>query len=221
MLAKDLISDVIPIVETSEKGRNALNWMEIFRISHLPIVDDREYIGLISDTDIYNFNKVEETISGHPLSLIRAHVFDYQHIYEVIEIVSRLKLSIIPVLNEQKEYIGCISIHDLVQQFATLTSVSDPGGIIILELNVNDYSLSEISQIVESNDVKILSLYISSHKNSTKLDLTLKLNTTNLSAVIQAFERYNYNIKASFLDDDKLEKMYLDRYDSFMNYLNV
>ena len=221
MLAKDLISEVIPVIETSEKGKNALNWMEIFRISHLPIVKNGDYIGLISDTDIYNFNKVDETISSHPLSLIRPHVFDYQHIYEVIDIVSRLKLSIIPVLDEQNKYIGCISIHELVQQFAKLTSVNEPGGIIILELNINDYSLSEISQIVETNDVKILSLYISTHKNSTKLDLTIKLNSTNLSSVIQAFERYNYNIKASFLDDDKLELMYSDRYDSFMNYLNV
>jgi len=221
MLAKDLISEVIPVVETSESGKKALNWMEIFRISHLPIVDNREYIGLISDTDIYNFNKIEETISSHPLYLIRPHVFDYQHIYEVIEIVARLKLSIIPVLNEQNKYVGCISIHELVQKFAKLTSVNEPGGIIILELNTNDYSLSEISQIIEDNDVKVLSLYVSTHANSTKLDLTLKLNTTNLSAVIQAFERYDYNIKASFVDDDKLETMYLDRYDSFMNYLNV
>jgi len=221
MLAKDLISEVIPVIETSESGKKALNWMEIFRISHLPIVNDEEYIGLISDTDIYDFNKIDETINSHPLSLIRPHVFDYQHIYEVIEIVSRLKLSIIPVLDEQNNYVGCISIHELVQQFAKLASVNEPGGIIVLELNINDYSLSEISQIIEENDVKILSLYISTHKNSTKLDLTLKLNTTNLSAVIQAFERYDYNIKASFIDDDKLETMYLDRYDSFMNYLNV
>ncbi|MBN1251439.1 MAG: CBS domain-containing protein [Bacteroidales bacterium] len=221
MLAKDLISDVIPIIKTSESGQNALNWMEIFRISHLPIVNNRDYLGLISDSDIYNFNKVEEAIGGHPLSLIRPHVFDYQHIYEVIEIVARLKLSIIPVLDEKNQYLGCISIQDLVQQFATLSSVIDLGGIIVLELNVNDYSLSEISQIVESNDVKILSLYISSHKDSTKLDLTLKLNTTNLAAVIKAFERYDYDIKASFLDDDNIDMMYNDRFDSFMNYLNI
>lgn len=221
MFAKDLISDIIPIINTSETGIKALNWMEIFRVSHLPVVNNEDFLGLISDTDIYDLNEAEQAIGAHPLSLIRPYVYANQHVYEVIDLVSKLNLTVVPVLNEDKQYIGSITLHDLVNNFSEITAVSEPGGIIVLEMNIHDYSLSEITQIVEGNDIKILSLYISSHKDSTKIDLTLKLNTPNLGGVIQSFERYKYSIKASFLEDEKVELLYKERFDSFMNYLDM
>ncbi len=221
MLAKDLISDIIPIIKTSETGIKALNWMEIFRVSHLPVVNNEDFLGLISDTDIYDLNKAEEAIGAHPLSLIRPYVYANQHIYEVIDLVSKLDLTVVPVLTEDKQYIGCITVHDLVNKFSEITATSEPGGIIVLEMNVNDYSLSEITQIIEGSDIKILSLYVSGHKDSTKIDLTLKLNTTNLGGVLQSFERYNYSVKASFLENEKLEFLYKERFESFMNYLDM
>jgi CBS domain-containing protein len=221
MLAKDLISDVIPVLLTSDKGIKALTWMEIFRISHLPIVNNKEFLGLISDTDIYDLNEADEPIGAHPLSLIRPFVTCNQHIYEVIALVSKLKLTIVPVLDEDNHYLGCITLQDLVSHFSQLAATEEPGAIIILELNIHDYVFTEIAQIIESNDAKILSLYVSTFKNSTKLDLTLKLNTTNLSSIIQTFERYNYLIKASFMEDENLDRFYSERFESFLNYLDI
>ena len=221
MQAKDLISDVIPILHTSDTGMKALTWMEIFRISHLPIVNEKEFLGLISDTDIYDLNEADEPIGAHPLSLIRPYVFANQHIFEVIALVSKLNLTIIPVLNEQNHYLGCITMQELILNFSKLSAAMEPGAIIILELNVHDYVFTEIAQIIESNDAKILSLYVSTFKNSTKLDLTLKLNTTNLSSIIRTFERYNYVIKASYLEDENLNHFYNERFESFMNYLDI
>jgi acetoin utilization protein AcuB len=221
MLAKDLISDIIPHLMTSDSGIKALIWMEIFKVSHLPIVNNDEFLGLISDTDIYNLNESDQSIGAHPLSLIRPYVYRDQHIYEVISLVSKLNLTIIPVLNEQNHYIGCITLQDLTTHFAKLAVVNEPGAILILELNIHDYLLTEIAQIVESNDSKILSLYVSSFKDSTKLNVTLKLNTSNLSSIVQTFERYNYNIQASFLEDEELEHFYDERFESFMNYLDI
>ena len=188
MLAKDLISDVIPCIMTSDTGIKALNWMEIFRVSHLPIVNNDEFLGLISDTDIYDLNEADEPIGSHPLSLIRPFVYRNQHIYEVISMVAKLTLSLIPVLNEQNHFVGCITLQNLVAQFSKLTAANEPGAIIILELSINDYLLTEIAQIVESNDAKILSLYVSSFKASTQLNVTLKLNTSNLNSIVQTFE---------------------------------
>ena len=221
MLAKDLISDIIPIIKTSETGMKALNWMEVFKVSHLPVVNDKDFLGLISDNDIYDLNEAEQAIGAHPLSLIRPYVYENQHIYEVIDLVSKLDLTVAPVLNEDKQYIGCITLHDLIKKFSVITAASEPGGIIVLEMNINDYSLFEITKIVEENDVKIMSLYVHGHKNSTKIDLTIKLNTTNLSRIIQSFIRYDYNIKASFLEDEKLDFLYKERFESFMNYLDI
>jgi CBS domain-containing protein len=195
--------------------------MDIFRISHLPIVNNFEFLGLISDKDIYNMNMVDEPIGGHQLSLFTPYVSQEQHIYEVIEMTSRLKLSVVPVLDHKNHYQGLITINDLVNHFANLSALQHPGGIIVLEVNENDYSLTEISQIVESNDAKILSLYISSPRDSTRVQVTLKINRNDLTSVIRTFERYEYDIWASYLKDDIADSLYEDRFDQFLRYLNT
>ncbi len=221
MLAKDLISDIVPSLQTSDTGQKAINWMEVFRVSHLPIVNNQEFLGLISDTDIYDMNMAEEPIGNHKLSLFSPFVYADQHVYEVIELVSRLKLTVVPVLDREKNYLGLITNHDLVRYFAELTAVTNPGAILVLELNQNDYSLSQVAQIVESNDASILSVYMRNHEDSTKMELILKINRTDVSSIIQTFERYGYEIKASFMEDSELETFYADRYDEFMRYLNI
>lgn len=221
MLAKDLISDVVPALRTSDTGQKALYWMDIFRISHLPIVNNEDFLGLISDKDIYDLNMSEEPIGNHTLSLFSAHVKHNQHIYEVMDLASTLKLTVIPVLDHNNHYLGLITITDLLYYFANMSALKQPGGIIVLEINANDYSLSQISQIVEGNDAKILSVYLTSHPESTKTEVTLKINRKDLTSVVQTFERYNYIIKASFMDDDDMDTLYENRYESFMKYLNI
>jgi len=221
MIAKNLISDIVPALKTSDTGIQALNWMEIFRISHLPIVNNKEFLGLISDTDIYDLNMAEESIGNHKLSLFSPFVTDDSHIYEVIQLVSQHKLTVVPVLNNKKEYLGLITLHDLLQGFAKLTAVDKHGAIIILELNVNDYSLSQISQIVESENAKVLSLYVSNSEDSMKIDVTIKLNTNDASRILQSFYRYNYIVKASYMEDNELSNLYQNRYDEFMKFLNI
>lgn len=221
MIAKNLISYSIPMLRTSDSGSLALNMMETYRVSHIPIVNNNEFLGLISDSDIYDLQMPDEPIGNHNLSLFKPYVMFNQHIYEVIELVSRLKLTVVPVLNEKKEYLGVITQTDLLHQVANLMAMSNKGGIIVLELNLNDYSLSEISRIVESNDTKILSLYIKTSDVSTRIELTIKTNRIDLSPVIQSFERYNYVIKTSFLHKSEITDMYLDRLEEFIRYLEV
>lgn len=222
MLAKDLLSDIIPAVKTSDSGIDALNMMELFKVSHLPIVNNKEFLGLISDKDIYDLNLADESIGNHNLSLIRPYVYSHQHFFEIIDLVTNMKLTLVPVLNEHSnEYIGVITLTELVHNFAKFTSVDQHGGIIVLELNQNDYFLSQITQIVEENDAKILSLYITSPAESTKLELTIKLNISDLSRIIQTFNRYNYNIKETFSHDDIQDSLFKNRYESFLNYLNI
>lgn len=221
MLAKDLISDVIPALRTSDSGQKALYWMDIFRISHLPIVNNVDFLGLISDKDIYDNNLAEEPIGNHNLSLFSPYVTVEQHIYEVMELASQLQLSVVPVLDHDNKYMGVITLTDLLHYFADVSALKQPGGIIVLEMNANDYSLSEIAQIVESNDAKILSVYITSPANSTKLEVTIKINRKELTSIMQTFFRYNYIIKASFMDENDLNSLFENRYDSFMKYLNI
>jgi CBS domain-containing protein len=221
MVAKDLISEVIPALKTSDLGQTALNWMEIFRISHLPIVNNQDFLGLISDADIYDMNQANEPIGNHYLTLIKPYALAEQHIFEVIGLASRLKLSVVPVLDSKNRYQGVITTNDLIKHIAGISSMDQHGGIIVLELVERDYSLTQIAQIVESNNVKILSMYITSPPESIKLEVTLKLNTTDLSSVLRTFERYNYDVKTWVTNDDSMESLYSERLDMLMKYLNI
>lgn len=221
MVARELISEVIPVVHTSDTGQKALNWMEVFKVSHLPIVNNEEFLGLISDTDIFDMNTPEQPIGNHNLSLIKPFVLLDQHIFDIVALASMHKLTLVPVLDEKNIYKGVITSSDLLGSVAKMSSLTEPGGIIVLSLHHNDYSLSQISQIIESNDAKVLTLYITSNPESTKMELTIKLNTNNLLPVIRTFERFDYEITSWHGDDDELDRFYSDRYDSLMRYLDV
>lgn len=221
MVAKDLISDLVPPLKTSDTGQTALNWMEIFRISHLPIVNNQDFLGLISDNDIYDMNQPDEPIGNHELTLLKPYVNTEQHLFEVIGLAARLKLTVVPVLDDNNHYKGVITTSDLVRYLAGISSLDQPGGIIVLELIERDYSLSQIAQIVESNNVKVLSLYITSPKESTRLEVTLKVNSNDIASVIRTFERYNYDVKTWLSTDDSMERFYSERFDQFMKYLNM
>ncbi len=220
MLAKELISDIILPLKTSDTGITALNWMEEFRVSHLPIVNNQDFLGLISEADIYEMNSYEEPLGNHALSLQKPYVMEHQHVYDVIRQVYEHKLTLIPVINANNHYLGSITLQCLVKYFARLAAVDNPGGIIVLEMGVRDYSLSEIAQIVESNDASILSLYINVLPDSNRMEVTLKINRMDIGAVIQTFNRFNYEIKASFFEDDYNDTL-RDRYESLMKFLDI
>ncbi len=221
MLAKDLISDIIPALKTSDTGADALNWMEAFRVSHLPIVNNRIFLGLISDTDIYEMNAADEPLGNHRLSLMKPYVNSHQHIYDVIEISSRLKLSLIPVLNYEHEYMGVITQYDLMHYFSELIAAHTPGGILQIEVSPRDYSLSEIARIVEDSDSKIMSLYVTQDPESNTLFITIKLNSNDLRSTTKAFERYGYKIRGEYGSEIQIDDTAKRNYESLIRYLEV
>jgi CBS domain-containing protein len=221
MQARELISEIIPSLKTSDTGQTALNWMEIFRISHLPIVNNQDLLGLISDADIYDMNQPEEPIGNHKLTLFKPFVYADQHLFEVIGLAAKMKLTVIPVLEVDNLFRGVITAHDLLKYIASVSSMDQQGGIIVLEVLERDYSLTQIAQIIEGNNMKVLSMYITSPPESTRLEVTLKVNSTELVSVIRTFERYNYNVRTWVTADDSLDRFYTERFDMFMKYMNI
>jgi acetoin utilization protein AcuB len=220
MIIKELLSETIVPLNPSDTAAFALGIMDEFKISHLPIVQDLTYQGLLSDTDIYNLNNFDELVGNHMLSLGRVYVNEHQHIYDAIKIFSTLSLSLLPVVTEDYQYLGIITQTDLIRHLAAIFTINNPGGVIILEINEKDYVLTEIAKIVESNDAKVLSLSITSFPDSTKLEITLKLNRMDIESILQTFNRYNYSVKASFSENLNYDSL-KERFDSLMSYLNV
>lgn len=220
MIAGQLLSDTIVPLKSSDTGAAALGIMDELRVSHLPIVEAGEFTGLISDTDILTYNNYSEPVGNHPLALLNAYVVDHQHIFDVLRIIDAMKLTLLPVVDEKKQYLGSITLPALSHHLSDLMNLNSPGGIIILELNDKDYLLTEIAQIVESNDAKVLGMYVTTFPDSTRMEVTLKINKIDIRPILQTFTRYNYNIKASYSEDTYTESLQA-RYDELMNYLNI
>lgn len=220
MLARELISDSVPAVRTSDTGMEVLDMMDTLKVSHLPIVNHRNFLGLISDSDIYSLEDQGDPIGAHALSLFSPFVQATQHVVEVLEVVRRLKITVVPVLIGE-DYLGSITQMDLLQETARLLSADQPGGILVFKMTIHDYSMTEMARIVEENQVRIMSSYIDSGHDSTEILVTIKLNTIELSSVIRSFERYDYTILGTFMEAGQLDEMYQTRYEEFMRYLNT
>lgn len=194
--------------------------MEEFKVSHLPVLKNGNFVGLISETEILDRKDLEQTLDVLFDHLPRPYVGESAHIYEVLAKMAEHKISVLPILDAQEKYVGCTSVHQLMVMIANTGSIKESGGIVVLEMNIHDYSLAKIAQIVEGNNAKILSSYIMTSTDSTKIEVTLKISEVELSRIIRSFERYDILVKASFQrsnDDDDMQF----RYDALMNYLNM
>ena len=220
MLAIELISDAIPPVHTSDSIQKVFDRMAEFRVSHLPIVNEEQFLGLVSEDDLIEEPDYNSPIGAIALSLVNPYVLEEQHIYDVIRLFYERQLTVVPVLNIKKDYLGLISINSINEYFAKLTSVSEPGGIIVLEVDNKNNSLAHMSQVVESDNAQILSSYTRTFPDSTRMEVTLKVNKQDISNILATFQRYNYDVKATFNFTDHNDNS-MDRFDSFMNYLNL
>lgn len=219
MLAKELISDDISHLITSDTGMMALSMMEEYKVRHLPIVNSETLLGLISEDDILEMPDPEAAIGSLRLSVQTPYVTDNQFIYDVFKELSKQRLTLMPVVDSSKRYIGSINLLDIVESISSFTAVNQLGGVIVLKVNQYDYSLSQIAQIVESNDAKILSLYVLNNSDNAELEVIIKVNRMDINSIIQTFERYNYSIINTIYESEPNELD--DRYESFMKYLNI
>jgi CBS domain-containing protein len=218
MRAFELITDEIPPLIHTDSGEKAINWMDEFKVVHLAVLKNGAFVGVVSESAILDRLVLSDVLDELFDHLPRPYVNKNAHIYDVLAMMSEHKLSIIPVLDENEQYLGCTSIYHLMTTLANIGSIKEPGSILVLEINAIDYSMAQIAQIIESNNAKILSSYILSDVSSSVLEVTLKINELNLSRIILTFERYDYKIKASFqavASDDDLRW----KYDALMNFM--
>tara|TARA_B100001027_G_C16262621_1_gene330257 strand:- start:356 stop:1024 length:669 start_codon:yes stop_codon:yes gene_type:complete len=220
MKAVDLIHNDVPPILPEESMEKALSWMDEFKVKHLPVVKDGKYLGLISDEMILDHNTLSDDISQLSLMGRQYAVKRTAHMYKVIHLMSSHLLTLVPVVDDQYDFFGSISSNHLMKMIALHTGFNQSGAVIVLQINDFDYQMSQIAQIVESNNAKILGFYTESLLDSNQLRVTIKLNQSKLGPVLQTFSRYDYQIYEIFTDDETTNE-YQDRYDHLMNYLNI
>lgn len=205
MIASELISNVVPVLKPEDTCLQALNWMELFRVSHLPMEQGKMYLGLVDDEMIYAHGDLNDRLDVLQIPVEGTFVYENYHIYDVICLAAGSLLSVVPVLDRKNNFVGSITLTDILRHLDTLLCVDQPGGILVLEVNRIDYSLAEVAQIVEYNEARVLSCYVSGNRDSQQLQITLKINTLNVDPILDTFIRYGYTVKNSFVKPEILE----------------
>ena len=219
MIAGKLISKTIVPLRTSDTGHEALAIMNDFYIRHLPIVNNKQLLGLISEDDILN-NIVEEPVGSYHLSINKPYVKESDHVFEVMRLIGEYQLSVIPVIDAENNYIGLITQDKIIQYFAKSASFTETGSIIVLEMGRQDYSLTEITRLVESENAVVLSSFVTTNPDSTRVEVSLKVNRQEIRDILATFERFNYTIKGSYQETNYYDDL-RERFDSLMSYLNI
>lgn len=221
MIASELINPVIPTLSPDEPASKALNWMEDLHLNELPVVANGQYEGLLRHDHLLEENSERAQVMDLPLVDKKCFVFEHQHFYDVIKIASDYHVHSVPVLDQEKIYRGTITIEDTMAAFAQTAAVQSPGAILIISLKQIDYSLAEVSRLIESDGAKILSSTVNNDlQDPSQIKLTLKINRTDLSRIVATLERFGYKIIASF-QETELVSNDKERLDILLRYLDI
>ena len=221
MIAEDLINHMLPPLKGTDDAHKAIVWMEEFRCAYMPVVDEEKLLGFISEEIILETNDIEKQVKDFDLVGQNCYVHLDTHFYDILKIAANNKLQMVAVLNQDQTYCGVITIQDTLTSFAQTAAVQLPGGILVLSMNHTDYSLAEISRLIEENHAKILSSIVKEDPLDTvKLRLTLKINQMDLSRIVATLERFGYKVIVRYhetkpIGDDR------ERIDMLLRYLDI
>lgn len=220
MLTKNLINNNIPRLRLQDSVGKALQLINDYRISHLPVVSDNIFLGLVSEDDLLDADNEKLTIEVLQDSFLYAAVPGDVHFLNAVSNSIRFDTTVIPVVMNDNEFVGVITINDLLKMLGTFAGADEIGGIIVLEMERSQFSISEISRIVESNDSTILHLNTTTDSVTGLLTVTLHINKREIASIIASFERYEYYVIYSF-GNEKFENEISTNYQNLMNYLDI
>ncbi|PSL48995.1 CBS domain protein [Chitinophaga niastensis] len=219
MIARELISSV-PILHPSDAGSKALRLMNEYHLTQLPMVVENKYLALVEEDDIMDLEDPDVPLESMEYSSTRPAIMEYAHLFEALKLFYDFKLSALPVVTRENEYLGIITKDNLLAALARYNGVKEPGGIIAFEVDPRDYSLSEIARIAESNDVTLLSVNSITNPATGRLEIVLKTNRQELQGLVATLERFNYVIKYVFSEEPE-EELVKKNYDLLMNYIGM
>jgi len=218
MLTRELISQSLPALHLHDKIFNALQMMNDCHVSHLAVADGEKFAGLVSEETL--MQAPDETMEIRELKESFPNIFinEHDHFLKALQVAVENRLSIVPVTGENNELLGVVGYRELLKHASEFMNVKDPGGLIVLEMESNNYSFSEISRLVETNDAQITQLNTHTDEQTGMMQVTIKLNKTEISDIVATFQRYEYNVKYYF-GEELYENELRTNYDNLMNYL--
>jgi CBS-domain-containing membrane protein len=219
MLAKDFITKDIPVLKRFDTIEYALTLMDDFKLKHLPIVQDSVYQGIISERELLAIPDVATTI-GSPV-LFCPCILENGHLHEALALLTRYKITLLPVVTMDGKYYGSITRENLIDLISELSNAETTGSVLILEVVPQDYSLADISRIIESNHARVLNLFTRVDKDTDRLLVILKIDMEDASPVIRSFERFNYTVLYHFMEKGMVDELLQQRMNELLHYMNL
>ena len=219
MLAKELINYNIPLLQLNDKVSKALGLLADFHLANLPVVTNDNFLGIISESDLLDTDS-NNTIETLQHNFINAFVPAGAHFLNAVHVSIQFDTTVVPVINSNNEFEGSIVVSDLLKNLGDFSGASDIGGLIVLEMNRSQFSISEISRIVESNNCTILHLNTTTNATTGLLTVTIQTNKKEIDSVIATFERYDYNVIFTY-GNEKSNDEIISNYQNLMSYLSV
>ncbi len=220
MLTIELINPNIPRLQLKDSVSKALTLINDFRLTHLAVVEDDKYLGLVSEDDLLDAEEPRMPIELMQENFLKAFVQENEHFLNAVTFSNQFDTTVVPVINEEKELMGVITTSDLLKTLGNFAGTNEIGGIIVLEMERSQFAISEISRMVESNDATILHLNTTVHSETGMLTVTIHLNKKEISAIVSTFERYEYDV-IYYFGNENFENEIHSNYRHLMNYLDI
>lgn len=220
MLTTELINHNIPRLQLQDSISKALQLINDFKLTHLPVISEEKFLGLISEEDLLDAHDDKLSVEILQQHFIRPSVADNVHFLNAVNYSIQYDTNVVPIVKKENELAGVITNGDLLKVLGNFAGANEIGGIIVLEMERVHFAISEISRIVESNDCTILHLNTTVHPITGMLTVTLHINKKEVAAVVATFERYDYNVLYQF-GIEKFENEIDDNYRHLMNYLDI
>lgn len=220
MLGIELNNNNIPQLQLQDTVAKALQLVNDYKVSHLPVVAEEKFLGLISEEDLLdaaNKNMVIELLQS---DFIVASINETDHFLQAVNISNHYQTNVVPVINYDKELVGTISGQTLLRALGYFSGSQEIGGIVVLEMERNQFSISEISRIVESNEATVLHLNTLVQPETGLLRVTIHINKKEVSSIVASFSRYEYQV-IYYFGEEKFENELQSNYHHLMNYLNI
>jgi len=219
MNINDYILKKIKALSPNDTIGKAKEYCENYAISHFPVVENNKLLGCFGDEDIRTIENDDELIINHHFLFNQFFASDVSPLLDLIALFADNDCNLIPVLNEHQEYIGYYELSDILDVFADSPFLHRDNDTLVVSKNKNDFSISEVAQIVESNTAKLLGLYISD-ESTNDIQVTVKVSSNQINEIIQTFRRYEYNVLSEHMDDYYLEEL-KDRANYLKKYLDM
>jgi CBS-domain-containing membrane protein len=220
MLTGELRSQNLPYLHLHDKVYHALQLMNDNQVAHLPVVDGEKYAGIISEDDLSLVDNDHAEINIIQHSFGNAAVKNSEHFLKAIQLAAENGLSVVPIIDDENCLQGAVSYNDLLKHASEFMSLKEPGGLIVLEVDSNQYSFNEISKLVEANDAQITQLNTSNDHETGTMQVTIRVNRPEISDIVATFQRYEYNVKY-FFGEELYNNELRSNYENLMNYLKI